>query len=309
MDGQSIQPDCRPETVQEMLIDAETGDLRPIVRRSPELASDPVAWPSVRIEVHGAGIYENPPSMPVNHVLVYSLDGKTECESSDGGPFRPHCTGPGQFSLYPASVLFAARARVEGRFFTVSITPQFLALHTRELTRGKSVALPSLRGVSDSVCTAIGEQIRNEAAVQNPQGRVYVEALAGALAVHLVRKYGQIRSEKPARGGLSPSQLRQAIACIRERLTEDLPLAAMAKAAGLSPFHFARRFKQATGLAPHQYLVVRRLEHARQLLVDTETPLVEVARRSGFCDQSHFTAHFRRQFGVTPRVFRGQYRG
>ncbi len=298
----------RLEPAQEMLIDAATGRLRPVVSTRPELASDPMDWPSVRLEVHGAGMYENPPSMPVNHVLVYSLEGTAECESSDGGPFRPHRTGPGQFSLYPASVLFAARAKA-GRFFTISITPQFLAHHTSELTRGQSVELPALRGVSDQVCTAIGDQIRREAQARTPEGRVYVEALARALSIHLVRKYGRARVERPRSGGLSPAQLRMATVYIRDHLSEGLSLAAISKSAGLSPFHFARRFKQATGQAPHQYVVSHRLEKSRQLLVETQLALAEVAQQSGFCDQSHFTAHFRRQFGITPRRFREQHRG
>jgi AraC family transcriptional regulator len=309
MDWQHQQQTPGSESGQEMLIDAETGELRPAIPVPPELSSDPVAWPSVRLEVHRPGVFENRPAMPVNHLLVYALDGSSECECSDGGPFRPHRTDPGQFSLYPASVMFAARARVDGRLFTISITPQFLAHHTEELTRGQPVELPALRGVSDSVCTAIGDQIRREASARSPQGRVYVEALAKALVVHLVQKYGRSREDRPRPGGLSPAQLRLATTYIRDHLAQDLSLAMIAKAAGLSPFHFARRFKQATGLAPHQYVVCHRLERARQFLVDTSVALAEVAQQSGFCDQSHFTAHFRRQYGITPRRFREQHRG
>ncbi len=298
-----------PATVREMLIDAATGDLRPVVPASPELASDPVEWPSVHLEVHGAGWCEVPPSMPVNHLLVFSPEGKATCESRDGVPFRSQGTVSGQLSLYPATVVFDTLARVEGEFFTISLTPQFVAHHARELTRGNAVELPPLRRVADPVCTAIGDQIRREAATGSPRGRVYVEALAGALAVHLLRQYGRVQAEHPRTGGLTPAQLRLAIACIRADLTGNLSLAAMAKQAGLSPFHFARRFKQSTGSAPHQYVVLRRLELARNWLVDTAAPLAAVARQSGFCDQSHFTAHFRRRFGITPRKFREQHRG
>ena len=62
-------------------------------------------------------------------------------------------------------------------------------------------------------------------------------------------------------------------------------------------------------MAPHQYVVHHRLDRARYLLVETAVTLAEVAQQSGFCDQSHFTAHFRRQFGITPRRFREQHRG
>ena len=72
-----------------------------------------------------------------------------------------------------------------------------------------------------------------------------------------------------------------------------------------APYHFARRFKVATGLPPHQYLIVRRVERAKQLLQqDRDFSLAEIAARAGFSDQSQFSQHFKRAVGVTPGQFR-----
>jgi AraC-like DNA-binding protein len=76
--------------------------------------------------------------------------------------------------------------------------------------------------------------------------------------------------------------------------------------AGLNPCHFARQFKAAMGLPPHQYVITRRVERARRLLrAGTDLSLAEVAAQVGFYDQSQFSHHFKRLVGVTP----GQYRG
>jgi AraC family transcriptional regulator len=73
----------------------------------------------------------------------------------------------------------------------------------------------------------------------------------------------------------------------------------------LSAYHFARQFKAATGLPPHQYVILRRVERAKQLLqAGTDLPLAEVATCAGFSDQSQFTHHFKRLVGVTPGQFR-----
>ena len=79
----------------------------------------------------------------------------------------------------------------------------------------------------------------------------------------------------------------------------------MAAVVGLNAYHFARQFKAATGLPPHQYVILRRVERARQLLqAGTDLSLAEVAAGAGFSDQSQFSRHFKRLLGVTPGQFR-----
>src|SRR5262249_26556824 len=79
----------------------------------------------------------------------------------------------------------------------------------------------------------------------------------------------------------------------------------MAAVARLSVYHFARQFKRATGLPPHQYVILRRVERAKHLLqTGSDFSLAEVAASAGFSDQSQFSHHFKRLVGVTPGQFR-----
>jgi AraC family transcriptional regulator len=79
----------------------------------------------------------------------------------------------------------------------------------------------------------------------------------------------------------------------------------MAAVVSLSPHHFARQFKAATGLPPHQFLITRRVEQAQQILRGRgNLSLAEVAIGVGFLDQSQFCFHFKRIVGVTPGRFR-----
>ena len=85
----------------------------------------------------------------------------------------------------------------------------------------------------------------------------------------------------------------------------SLILKRIAAVAGPSAYHFARQFKAATGLPPHQYVVMRRVERAKQLLQGgDDLSLAEVAACAGFSDQSQFCHHFKRLVGVTPGQFR-----
>src|SRR5262249_27388473 len=91
---------------------------------------------------------------------------------------------------------------------------------------------------------------------------------------------------------------------IEEHLDASPTLAQIAEVVGLNPYHFARQFKAATGLPPHQYVIARRVERAKQLLhAETELSLAEVALGVGFSDQSQFCRHFKRLVGVAPGRF------
>ena len=87
---------------------------------------------------------------------------------------------------------------------------------------------------------------------------------------------------------------------VETHLSESMDLAELAAIAGLSVYHFARAFKQSAGVAPHHYLVRRRVERAQEMLARSELPLSEVALATGFSDQSHLARHFRQMLGTDP---------
>ena len=110
------------------------------------------------------------------------------------------------------------------------------------------------------------------------------------------------------RGGIRPHALAQVKRFIECRLHLRLSVADMAREACLSPFHFARMFKQSTGSTPHAYLNERRIETARALLAESALSIREVSRRAGFRTQAHFSSVFRRHAGDTPAAYRRQTR-
>lgn len=91
---------------------------------------------------------------------------------------------------------------------------------------------------------------------------------------------------------------------IEQHLDSNISLTALADAAGLSMYHFAKAFKQSTGATPHQFVLDRKIERAKALLRDPNRSVLEASARTGFVDQSHFTKIFRRLVGVTPSVYR-----
>jgi AraC family transcriptional regulator len=103
---------------------------------------------------------------------------------------------------------------------------------------------------------------------------------------------------------LSGSRLRRVAEYIQQNLDKDLSLAELAAVVYMSPYHFARLFKDSTGVPPHRFVVRQRIARARGVLVTPELSIAQVSRRVGFRTPSHFTTVFRRVLGVTPRAYR-----
>jgi AraC family transcriptional regulator len=107
-----------------------------------------------------------------------------------------------------------------------------------------------------------------------------------------------------SRGGLAGWQERRAKEILAAHLTGQIALQEVAHACGLSVSHFSRAFRETTGLAPHQWLLHRRIEAAKSAMHDARLPLADVALSCGFADQSHFTRVFSKQVGVSPGCWR-----
>jgi len=139
-------------------------------------------------------------------------------------------------------------------------------------------------------------------------GGLYAEALANALAVHLLREHSSLGEKakrelarEAAKGaGLSSRQLRRTLDYIGDNLSGRLSLAELAAQANLSPYHFSRLFRESTGLSPHQYVIRERVERAKGLLLRGEQSVAAVARKVGFADQGHLSRHTKRLLGATP---------
>jgi AraC family transcriptional regulator len=136
-------------------------------------------------------------------------------------------------------------------------------------------------------------------------GPLAAESLANVLTVQLLRHV--LAPHQPARtrdGTLPRAKLHAIVEYIEDHIDASPTLGQMAAIARLSVYHFARQFRRATGLPPHQYVIARRVERAKQLLQGGRLSVAEVGARAGFSDHSKFCLHFKRIVGITPGQFR-----
>jgi len=134
---------------------------------------------------------------------------------------------------------------------------------------------------------------------------LFLDHVALALSTHVAHMYGGMKQDRRyQRSGLAPYQERRAKELMVASLCEDISLSRLASECNLSARHFARAFRQSTGLSPHRWLMQYRIERARQLLAAPGLSLTEIALTCGFADQSHFTRAFTALSGISPGAWR-----
>lgn len=164
------------------------------------------------------------------------------------------------------------------------------------------------RVLADPVIRALGLSLVPALAQPERSPRLFVDHVLFALRAHVAKRFGQPERRAQRSGGLAPWQERRAKELIDVHIGSDLSLAEVARECELSVAQFARAFKRSTGMPPYRYLLERRMERARELLVSSELPLADVAISCGFADQSHFTKAFQKRVGVSPGAFRAEAR-
>lgn len=199
-----------------------------------------------------------------------------------------HIAAPGAVTVLPPGIPHDGRSAADGRIYRKRVLyldsgwlPDSAAgLAVRRPTMGDEGALAAVSGIHGSLAEP-GDLLAAE---------------QGTLALHrlILAHLGAPVASRP-----DAPLARRLRAVLDDRFTESFTIAELAAALGAHPSHLSRAFSHAYGLAPHRYVLSRRIDLARRLLVDGERPAVAAAQ-AGFHDQAHLTRHFRRMLGTTP---------
>jgi AraC-like DNA-binding protein len=163
-----------------------------------------------------------------------------------------------------------------------------------------------LHGIVDPVLAHFAAALAAATPESGEVNQLLVERVMLAVRAYLADKYGLTASPPRDGGGLTAAQLHAAKQLLTAKIDENIPIADVALACGLSRQYFTKAFKAATGVTPRHWLQQYRVEMAMQLLGSTTLPIAEIAIECGFADQSHFTRVFSRFAGSSPRTWRKQ---
>lgn len=237
-----------------------------------------------------------------------SLDHRISLHS--GAPVRISCTptgqrcvrSRGQFNVMPAGTAEDWFEDDASDTVEVRLPASLVRLAAEELGRDPDRAgLVSQCHARDEQVEHIGWALAAEQASKAPNGLIYRESLGLALAVHLLTHAAQTAGVAAPRV-LSRRELARVTEYIEAHLDQDVSLLRLARVCGVSASHLRTLFKRSLGVPVHEYIIQRRVERARTLLMRGDLPASQIALDAGFSHQSHMARCMRRVLGVTPSL-------
>jgi AraC family transcriptional regulator len=283
------------------------GRVEPFLHAHPIRSSTDVRWSGLALEDYSVPALVISEHEHLENFVHVILRGSAKYEVKTRGKTRQFGASPGTTFILPRGTVDELTWGGPTRRIAVAIHPRLLVSALDETAHENDIELTEHWNLMDPQITAVLLAMTTDLKEGSPAGRLYGEALANALAVYLLNRY-TVRRYTPVayRGGLPGYRLRRVLDFIGDNLAEELSLEQLAAVAGMSSHYFAELFKKSTGHAPHQYVLLQRIERAKENLRVAGRSVIQAGLDSGFQNPSHFARVFRKLVGVSPSRFQSE---
>jgi AraC family transcriptional regulator len=256
---------------------------------------------SVRLRTDPAGVVQVPARATTTIAIHVGRSVLVDC--SRGGLNHRGLSVHGYSDIIPAGTPSRWEMKESDTVLLLNVAQSLLRTVAEECGHdSRRIEILNRFQTRDTKIEHVGWALKAEMETGYPNGRLYVESLAQALAIHLLNRHSsQSHEVSSPKGGIPGRRLKQVLSYIEDNLGQDLSLQSIAEVSGLSASYFKTAFRTSVGHPVHQYVIQRRVERARSLLSEGELPISQVALETGFAHQSHLAYHMRRQLGVTPK--------
>jgi len=269
-----------------------------------------VCWTGVAVEDYSIPACLISRHEHVENFVHVVLRGRVKYEVRTRGRTLRFGATPGTTFILPRGTIDELLWEGPTHRIAVAIHPGLLIKALDETAHESDIELTEHWNLTDPHILAVLTAMTTDLDEGSPAGRLYGESLANALAVYLLSRYAtHRRGPLLHRGGLPKYRLRRILDYIGDNLADDLSLSELAAVAGMSPHYFAQLFRDSMGHSPHRYVLLQRIERAKEGLRDASRSIIDVGSKAGFENPSHFARVFRQFVGTTPSKYRSEVRG
>jgi AraC family transcriptional regulator len=277
----------------------------PLVPHLPLLSSASQQWEGFLLERHLSNGFEVPKHSHSSILLSMQLNASLRLgwKSEQGG--QSAVVDAGNLTLHGAAGCNGSTW--EGAYNRVLF--ELDHKHLERLTEGKvagaRVEIAERWSFQDSRLEHLLKTLYAELREGAPAGRLFGEQVGNAVAMLLAKQYSVIRPDVYGSGGKIPSsRLKKVFDHVEAYLHQEIHLSDLASTAAMSPYYFARLFKNSIGVSPHQYVIQQRIDRAKEMLRTSKMSIFEIGVRVGYADAKHFRTLFRREVGISPSDYR-----
>lgn len=280
-------------------------DNEPILPRPPLVTSKNENWDGVYLQHDLQPAFEIPRHTHSHHTLIVGMDRGLQAEWWIDGQFQDLQYNRGDVFLVPAGVPHKAYWKQESEGILLAVEPESIVSAAIDSLNSDRLEIIPQFATTDLQLLQISQRLLIELQEKQIGSSLYIDSLTTMLKIHLLRTYSKVQPKiYDYQGGLAKHKQKKAIAFIQENLNRDIKLKDLAAVVEMSPYHFARMFKQSTGFTPHQYLVQQRLTKAKELLRFTAMAIGDIAYTVGYKNPGHFAKVFRQHTKVSPTAYR-----
>jgi AraC family transcriptional regulator len=271
----------------------------------PLISSAPLPWQGVRVEQYHLEAGRLAAQQHEHHLLLlYQVDQPHLVRRRDGARVSETVYQTGDLGLFPGGEYNTAidwTTPSDNIYLTLE-APYFRQVAGQDATRAQAVLHKRMK-FDDPFLSQLSRQLLASAGSRHALGRLYVESLTTTLCHHLLAHHATSQGRPEGQPRLNSAALARIENYLEAHAAQPVTLEGLAGLANLSVFHFARLFKQATGLPPYQYVLRWKIERAKHLLRRDSLAIADLSDELGFASPISFAAAFKRLVGCTPQQF------
>lgn len=277
---------------------------------APDLCSADSGWHAALLRRwRGTSGEMNQPGLDQHYVVLHQGGAKRIARTLDG-PAITVDAGSAAITLVPAGASHRWSTSGPIGFAHLYLDPALVSrtVQDRFDRDPRSVELTDSVGIDAPLLAALLKGMLAQIEAPGFSSRLVLDSLLQSFVIQLICEGSTIaKVTRAAPHSLAPRRLRRVLDFIEANLADDLELDDLASVAGSSRFHFSRAFRDATGFPPYRYLVHRRIDAAKTMLLEDSLSIEQVAVQCGFKSVGQFSVMFKQMFGTTPTRFRREH--